>query len=76
MNMMHWKVIVFWGGHIVLQRFVHVRCHFQPLPTKLVFAYFDRGSYVTQIIDDIHFAWQAQYLVRLEGDFTCSTHWK
>ena len=21
-------------------------------------------SYVTQIIDDIHFAWQAQYLVR------------
>ena len=28
-------------------------------------------SYVTQIIDDIHFAWQAQYLVRLEGDFTC-----
>ena len=27
-------------------------------------------SYVTQIIDDIHFAWQAQYLVRLEGDFS------
>ena len=22
-------------------------------------------SYVTQIIDDIHFAWQAHYLVRL-----------
>ena len=35
----------FGGGHIVLQRFVHVRCHFQPLPTKLVFAYFDRGSH-------------------------------
>ena len=33
-------------------------------------------SYVTQIMDDIHFAWQEQYLVRLEGDFTCSTHWK
>ena len=33
-------------------------------------------SYVTQIIDDIHFALQAQYLVRLEGDFACSTHWK
>ena len=28
-------------------------------------------SYVTQIIDDIHFAWQAQYLVRLAGDFSC-----
>ena len=33
-------------------------------------------SYVTQIIDDVHFAWLAQYLVMLEGDFTCSTHWK
>ena len=33
-------------------------------------------SYVTQIIDDVHFAWQAQYLVRLEGDFTCSARWK
>ena len=33
-------------------------------------------SYVTQITDDIHFAWQVQFLVRLEGDFTCSTHWK
>ena len=33
-------------------------------------------SYVTQIIDDIHFAWQAHYLVRLEGGFTCSAHWK
>ena len=53
MNMMHWKVIVFWGGHIVLQRFVHVRCHFQPLPTKLVFAYFDRGSYENNIIPGI-----------------------
>ena len=27
-------------------------------------------SYVTQIIDDIHFAWQVQYLVRLAGDFS------
>ena len=27
-------------------------------------------SYVTQITDDIHFAWQAQYLVRLAGDFS------
>ena len=33
-------------------------------------------SSVTQIIADIHLAWQAQYLVRLEGDSTCSTHWK
>ena len=33
-------------------------------------------SYVTQIIDDVQFAWQAQYLVRLQGDFTCSAHCK
>ena len=33
-------------------------------------------SYVTQISDDIHFAWQAQYLVMLEGDFTCSAQWQ
>ena len=33
-------------------------------------------SHDTQIIDDVHFAGQAQYLVRLEGDFTCSTHCK
>ena len=33
-------------------------------------------SYVTQIIPDIHFAWQARYLVRLEGDLTGSAHWK
>ena len=32
--------------------------------------------YVTRINDEIHFAWQAQYLVQLEGDVTCSTHWK
>ena len=33
-------------------------------------------SYVAQIIDEVDFARQAQYLVMLEGDFTCSTHWK
>ena len=30
------------------------------------------GSYVTRIIREIHFAWQVQYLVKLEGDFTRS----
>ena len=33
-------------------------------------------SYVTQITDDIHFEWRAQYLVGLEGDIACSAHWK
>ena len=25
---------------------------------------------------DVRISWQVQYLVRLEGDFTCSAHWK
>ena len=29
-------------------------------------------SYVTRINDEIHFAWQAQCLVQLEGDVTCN----
>ena len=33
-------------------------------------------SYVTRINDEIHFAWQAQYLVKLEGDKSCSAHCK
>ena len=48
------RLSFFGGGHIVLQRFVHVRCHFQPLPTKLVFAYFDRGSYIYIYLQKIY----------------------
>ena len=33
-------------------------------------------SYVTRINHEIHFAWQAQYLVRLEGVDCCSAHCK
>ena len=33
-------------------------------------------SYVAQINHESHFAWQAQYLVRLEGDACCSAHCK
>ena len=33
-------------------------------------------SCVTRINHEIHFAWQAQYLLRLEVDFACSAHWK
>ena len=29
-------------------------------------------SYVTRINHEIHFEWQAQYLVRFEVDFACS----
>ena len=30
-------------------------------------------SYVTQVTDDSVFVWQAQYLLRWEGDIICST---
>ena len=33
-------------------------------------------SYVTRINHEIHFAWQAQYLVNLSCDVCCSTHCK
>ena len=33
-------------------------------------------SYVTRINHEIHFAWQAQYLVRFEVDFASSAHSK
>ena len=33
-------------------------------------------SYVTRIKHELHFAWQAQYLVKLEGDRSCSAHCK
>ena len=32
--------------------------------------------YVMQLTDQIHFTWQAQYLVQLAGDFCCSAHCK
>ena len=34
------------------------------------------ASYETRINHEIHFAWQAQYLVKLESDFCCSAHCK
>ena len=33
-------------------------------------------SYVMWINHEIHFAWQAQYLVRLVGDACCFAHCK
>ena len=33
-------------------------------------------SYVMRIKHEIAFAWQAQYLVKLEGDSCCSAYWK
>ena len=33
-------------------------------------------SYVSRINHDMHFAWQAQYLVKLQGDSCCSAYCK
>ena len=33
-------------------------------------------SYVRTIKQSSHFSWQAQYLVRLDGDTCCSAHCK
>ena len=33
-------------------------------------------SFVTRINHEIHFSWQAQYLLRLEADSCCSAHCK
>ena len=33
-------------------------------------------SYVMRINHEIHFAWQARSLVRLDGDACCSAHCK
>ena len=33
-------------------------------------------SYERCMNHDIHFAWQAQYLVKLQGNSCCSAHWK
>ena len=33
-------------------------------------------AYAMRINHEIHFAWLAQYLVRLEGDACCSMHCK
>ena len=33
-------------------------------------------SYVSRINHDIHFAWQAQYLVRCQADACCSANCK
>ena len=33
-------------------------------------------SYVTRINHESHFSWQAQFLVTLDGNYSCSAHCK
>ena len=43
---------------------------------RIVFLLAEALQGVSDEILSFKISWQAQYLVRLEGDFTCSTHWK
>ena len=43
---------------------------------RIVFLLAEALQGVSAEILSFKISWQAQYLVRLEGDFTCSTHWK
>ena len=43
---------------------------------RIVFLLAEALQEVSAQILSFKISWQAQYLVRLEGDFTCSAHWK
>ena len=43
---------------------------------RIVFLLAEALQGVSAEILSFKISWQAQCLVRLEGDFTCSTHWK
>ena len=43
---------------------------------RIVFLLAEALQGVSAQILSFKISWQAQYLVRLEGDFTCSAHWK
>ena len=43
---------------------------------RIVFLLAEALQGVSAEILSFKISWQAQYLVRLEGDFTCSAHWK
>ena len=43
---------------------------------RIVFLLAEALQGVSDEILSFKISWQAQYLVRLEGDFSCSAHWK
>ena len=43
---------------------------------RIVFLLAEALQGVSDEILSFKISWQAQYLVRLEGDFSCSVHWK
>ena len=57
---LHGRRSIWWGWRVM------------PVAPRIV----NDVSYVMWINHEIHFAWQAQYLVKLEGDACCSAHCK
>ena len=49
-----------------------VRLQVMPVAPRIV----NDVSYVSGINHDVHIVWQAQYLLKWEGDSCCSAHWK
>ena len=43
---------------------------------RIVFILAEAIQRVSNAILNLKISWQAQYLVRIEGDFACSAHWK
>ena len=43
---------------------------------RIVFLLAEALQALSPEILSLKISWQAQYLVKLEGDFACSTHWK
>ena len=43
---------------------------------RIVFILAEAIQRVSNAILNLKISWQAQFLVRLEGDFACSAHWK
>ena len=43
---------------------------------RIVFLLAEAIQRVSNAILNLKISWQAQYLVSLKGDFTCSAHWK
>ena len=59
-----------WGFHGRIMVGLSSEC------VRIVFLLAEALQRVSVEILSFKISWQAQYLVRLEGDFTCSTHWK
>ena len=62
----------FWSALLRGRRSIWWGWRVMPVAPRIV----NDVPYVTKINHESHFAWQAQYLVRLQGDACCSAHCK